>query len=265
MDDCDLEALRACGVCFRPNQFPVVQCVNGHIYCRACFRRTGQCPSCRVEVNANQPVRNLLADSLTDTFGIPTRCRHEGCSFSALTTERQVHEARCGHKPVCCNTCGEACTLRTLLWHYAMVHRVPTTVASESGRHALPLPRGEEASSVILSSEHDNPVVVVHWVNSGNGLYGVWAQASFDADTEAWEVEVQVAGPSCTLSCSCAIRPIRNENDPSTPPPTGSTPRIDLAPFGDEARLYAQVRQRQVTAHMSQTPPPPPAALPPTT
>lgn len=245
------EAIQSCAICERAHRFPINQCPNGHIYCRSCFRRSGSCPSCRVDVTHLH--RNLLADSIADGCGIPLCCRWDGCDFAGSTRDREQHEERCELKSVKCHLCGCWPHLRDLLMHYCTAH----SAISSTGRnrvHSLQSPVGmEQASVVLLPSEEATateatgvlvspPPIVVHFDSRDqpSSIYSVWAQGVHGPDA-AWEVDILVESSVCRLSCTCPVRPILSPQDTMTRP-RAPPPRVDLSPSGTAALLTVHIK-----------------------
>lgn len=241
-----VDLLRMCEVCSQPHLFPMSQCQNGHLYCRACFARTGQCPTCRTEVLS--PARCLLADLVAEALDIPMRCRW-GCGHSAAAQPREAHEAVCGHRPVQCAGCDLSLPAAELLLHCAREHGVPHSAGSH--RVEPPALAGAMKSVVLLPTAAGPapPAVVVHLqrADDGSRAIWIWAQAAGHEAAGRWEVVARADGPELSATLTFPLAPLVRSG---AVVPAGSArrkaPRLDLSGFPEEA--WVQVALRPVGA-----------------
>eukprot|EP00475_Leptophrys_vorax_P000680 TRINITY_DN10384_c0_g2_i1.p1 TRINITY_DN10384_c0_g2~~TRINITY_DN10384_c0_g2_i1.p1 ORF type:complete len:490 (-),score=129.06 TRINITY_DN10384_c0_g2_i1:1155-2624(-) len=105
-----------CAVCMEYPESQIFQCANGHLLCNACHQRIvdsekSVCPSCRVKMSADQPNRNLFAESVL--ANVQVTCSNAGCSDKLLFGKLKEHvEKLCEYRPALCKYSILACNWR---------------------------------------------------------------------------------------------------------------------------------------------------------
>jgi len=92
-----LEEAVVCCVCLavpRDDKIPV--CINGHITCSECKKKTGKsCPSCRVVTKARDERYSILARGISDLLELGCVNEAKGCREKQLKPEIIKHEQEC--------------------------------------------------------------------------------------------------------------------------------------------------------------------------
>jgi hypothetical protein len=73
-----IEALAECTVCLLAGgtavsasfaSTKIFQCCNGHLLCEVCHGKVSTCPTCKVTLNQQAPIRSLVTDKVLETLG----------------------------------------------------------------------------------------------------------------------------------------------------------------------------------------------------
>ncbi|XP_049823896.1 E3 ubiquitin-protein ligase SIAH1A-like [Aethina tumida] len=95
-----------CVVCFDYMKPPIQMCVNGHSYCRSCFRRMNKCPECR---GKRGHFRNLQLENIFGKLVFPCQNEDNGCDFVAKGLEVMAHEGKCIYGHLSCPFANYGC------------------------------------------------------------------------------------------------------------------------------------------------------------
>ena len=93
-----------CPVCLYYISPPILQCLNGHVICRDCYRKVSpKCPTCR-ENMPTEDNRNLALEQKAVNLGLRFPCKHRelGCQVTNLLREKSTHEQYCQYEPYKC-------------------------------------------------------------------------------------------------------------------------------------------------------------------
>merc|ERR1712072_24250 len=55
-----------CTICYEEPTNPMFQCCNGHLLCKVCHPKLKECPTCRIKLQKEKPIRNLTAEIFHD-------------------------------------------------------------------------------------------------------------------------------------------------------------------------------------------------------
>lgn len=119
----ELEGFIECNVCYSvPDDPPIYQCANGHLFCIGCYEKLTNCPCCR-EPLFN--VRSRLAEKILEK--IATCCEFEqyGCDVMMAREDLPAHTKLCRYREVDCPSpsCGDTVSLSCLAKHFLTSHR----------------------------------------------------------------------------------------------------------------------------------------------
>ena len=90
-----------CPVCLRiPDEFPIYQCVRGHIHCKECRPRVKDCPVCRGKLPKDN--RCLLAELMIARLILPCEFAKFGCTTELTKDQLKEHQQNCGFQPRKC-------------------------------------------------------------------------------------------------------------------------------------------------------------------
>jgi hypothetical protein len=129
-------------VCSRMACPPLYQCASGHLLCSTCYKNASivACPSCRVRLDKNAPIRNLMLERILEVSELQYPCQYDeqGCKETFLWgKEKETHEKDCGYRTFKCpfSACTSTICIPTLVEHFDKVHeekQVGRTVYSMS-------------------------------------------------------------------------------------------------------------------------------------
>ena len=107
---------------------PIYQCTAGHIYCAACEPKLESCPTCRVVLVKQDPIRNRALEALSEQ--VEEECRF-GCGSLVKRVDKRRHEEiDCVRRPYRCpwpTELGGRCNFQSvrssdLASHLTLVH-----------------------------------------------------------------------------------------------------------------------------------------------
>ena len=84
-----------CTVCFEAPSSTPVQCRNGHILCRFCSQHISSCPTCRIEMNTENPILCRVATYALEESSKLCRCPGMGCTWTGPSDKYDSHEQQC--------------------------------------------------------------------------------------------------------------------------------------------------------------------------
>lgn len=100
-----------CVVCLSLPDSDILQCENGHLLCKQCWRKVvdsqrSVCPTCRVKLNRDKPHRNRFAESCLAKLLMP--CTNHGCKQLIQFSQLSSH-------------CNELCDYRIVKCKYELL------------------------------------------------------------------------------------------------------------------------------------------------
>lgn len=133
----DLLSLFECCVCFEPIPPPILQCSNGHLFCRTCrnhFSNPAKCPNCLVHIY--EDIRCAAIERLAVVSRLHFTCKYMcyGCPMATTLRLKRAHEDCCPYRPYSCSEfysdrlnwlCRWSGTADQLVAHMRVDHQLP--------------------------------------------------------------------------------------------------------------------------------------------
>lgn len=164
-----------CPVCLDTLTPPIIQCIRGHSFCRACITATVQiCPSCRGKIDGN--TRNFQLEQLIESFKnmpspkpVKAFCTYKaaGCRYDFPEKERQFHEKQCRFRPMICEAAkyaGLKCT-----WNGAYVDLYQHF--REKHKNNCVMQFKTDAKYAINFANTFKDIQLINWMNEAHFFY----------------------------------------------------------------------------------------------